>query len=328
MAIEKYTAMKNLENVMNSEQTDAVTSMDPVLVDAYVEDAANSDVVEEIMSELEEKATEVTPEEITPVEVKQDNMYTKKLMLDESIEEFDPSKIDGSKDEEDRYLEFDMFDFIYNLFSSQTDSLIRPLKALSNRKVGRGRKNSDDTSAFMYQGSDKYEDELGEKGVEGVNQISTDEDGNVMLYQDSVAKFDDVISLCDEYGLTYEGPTPKKAPWVRWNYSFKVVVPTYADGYPMDVEDYFESRGIPMEEVMPVNFIQHRQKDLKAEADAAAVEVIFTKYVRKAAVSSDPLEVFIKEMLQELADKDIRFNKKALKDRFLAEFNDDFEDEE
>ena len=327
MAIEKI-ALDNVKKVIDNDEILATTMIDPGTAVAYEESVAAAEHVAEVESELEEKAEAVMLDTPEAPEVKVDTIYTKKITLDESLEEFDFASIDGSKDEEDRYVEFDMFDFIYSLFASQTDSLIRPLKALSN--AGRGRKSTDGTgSAFMYQGSDDYIDETGEKGAEGIAQISTDTEGNVVLYQDTKEAFDKVIALCDEYGFEYEGPTPKKAPWVRWNFSFKVIVPTYADGYPMEVEDYFEKRGIPMEEVMPPEFIKGRTKDYKKLNDEVVIDNIFDKYVTLAGRNGDqPLEIFIKDMFKELDADGARYDRKALKDKFLAEFEDDFEDDE
>ena len=329
MAIEKI-ALDNVKRVVDNETADVVVTMDPATAVAYEESKAAAERAEEVTKELEERLPaqilEVKSED-TPVE----NMYTKKLVLDESIDDFNMPLNDTKKrsnDDEDRYVEFDMFDFIYSLFSSETDSLIRPLKALSNSK-GRGRKKAGETgSAFMYQGSDDYIDETGEKGVEGVAQISTDNDGNVVLYQDTKESFDPVVALCDEYGFDYEGPIAKKAPWVRWNYSFIVHVPTYADGYPMEVEDYFDKQGIAIEDVMPPEFIKGRAKDYKKMNDEVVVETTFKKFVRLAGNSNDPLEGFIKDMFRELDDQGVKYDRKSLKDRFFDEFNDDFEDED
>lgn len=323
MAIEKI-ALDNVKKVVDNDTLETSVHLDPVTAVAYEDSVEAAEHVEEVNNELQERAKEIETEAPEEPKVKEDSIYTKKHTLDESIEEFNFSDIDGSKDDADRYVEFDMFDFIYSLFSSETDSLIRPLKAFSNSK----KRDKDAPSAFMYQGSDDYIDETGEKGIEGSSQVSTDIDGNVVLYQDKISDFDKVIELCDEYGFSYKGPTPKKAPWIRWNYSFKIIVPTYADGYPMDVDDYFEQRGIPMEEVMPPEFIKGRTKDYKKMNDEVEVEVIFKKFVRLAGNSNDPLEGFIKDMFKELNDSGVKYDRKALKDRFLAEFNDDFEDEE
>lgn len=328
MAIEKI-ALDNVKNVVDNDAVEVSVHLDPGTVVAYNDSIAAAEKVEEVNTDLEKKAESVITTASESPDVKADTIYTKKYTLDESIDEFKFANIDASKDEEDRYIEFDMFDFIYSLFASQTDSLIRPLKALSNNGKGRGRKKADDTgSAFMYQGSDDYIDETGEKGAEGIAQISTDTDGNVVLYQDTAEAFDNVVALCDEYGFDYEGPTPKKAPWVRWNFSFKVIVPTYADGYPMEVEDYFEKRGIPMEDVMPPEFIKGRTKDYKKLNDEVAVEVTYDKYVTLASRNGDmPLDVFIKDMFKELDEKGAKYDRKALKDKFLSEFEDDFEDD-
>ena len=326
MAIEKI-ALDNVKKVVENDTIETSVHIDPTTAVAYSDSVAAAERVDEIMKELEDKAIpQESPKETekTP----QDNIYTKKVVLDESIDDFNISVLDTKKrsnDDEDRYVEFDMFDFIYSLFSSETDALVRPLKALSNSS-GRGRKSAKTTSAFMYQGSDDYIDETGEKGVEGVAQISTDADGNVVLYQDTIEAFNKVIELCDEYGFEYEGPTPKRAPWLRWNFSLKVIVPTYADGYPMDVEDYFDNKGIAIEDVMPANFIKGRAKDYNKLNTEVEVEFIYKKYRNKAGSSNDPLEGFIKDMFKELDSKGLEYDKKALKDRFLAEFEDDFED--
>lgn len=327
MAIEKI-ALEKIKDIVENDSIETSVHLDPTTAVAYEDSVKAAEHVSEVEKQLETAADKViTPDPETP-KVKEDTIYTKKITLDESVSEFNFSDIDGSRDDDDRYVEFDMFDFIYSLFSSETDSLIRPIKALSNQKKGRGRRKAGDTgSSFMYQGSDDYIDDTGEKGAEGVAQISTDSDGNVVLYQDNLSDFDVVIDLCNEYGFEYEGPTPKKAPWVRWNFSFKIVVPTYADGYPMDVEDYFEKRGISLEEVMPVEFIKGRTKDYKKLNDEVVVDSTYNKFVTLAANSTDPLDVFVKQMFNELDAKSVKYDKKLLKDRFFDEFNDDFEDE-
>lgn len=308
-----------------TDDTITVTAHADIATAAAYDDKNTCDKhAEEVKAELDKRSDEVKMESPEAPEVKQDSMYTKKIKLEESIENFKLSDIDGSKDDKDRYIEFDMFDFIYSLFASETDSLTRPLKALSNIKATK----KDGAPTFNFDGSDKYTSDVGELGSEGVAQISTDTDGNVVLYQDSVEKFDRVLDICKEYGFTYEGPTPKKAPWVRWNYSLKIVVPTYADGYPMEVEDYFEQKGIPMEEVMPPEFLRGRSKDYKRMNDEVEVEVIYKKYKTQAGNSNDPLDGFIKDMFKELDSHGVKYNRKELKDRFYADFADDFEDEE
>ena len=332
MAIEKYNAMNNITKVVDNKDLPVHVDMDLTMASAYEESKEHDAHMDEVMTELEKQAPVVDQPEEAKTSV--DNIYTKKLKLDESIDDFNASITDVKKrsndDDKDRYIEFDMFDFIYSLFSTETDSLIRPLKALSNTSKGRGRKKADDAgSAFMYQGSDDYVDEVGERGIEGVAQISTDADGNVVLYQDTEAAFDKVIAICNEYGFEYDGPTPKKAPWLRWNFSLTVYVPTYADGYPMEVEDYFEKRGIAIEDVMPAEFIKGRAKDYKKLNDEVAVEAIFDKYVTRAGRNGDqPLEIFIKDMFKELDSSNVKYDRKTLKDRFNAEFEDDFEDED
>ena len=83
-----------------------------------------------------------------------------------------------------------------------------------------------------------------------------------------------------------------------------------------------------MSEVMPAEFLKGRTRDYKKMNDEVAVDAIFDKFVVKAANSNDPLEGFIKDMFRELDASGAKYDSKALKDKFYAEFNDDFEDEE
>lgn len=338
MAIEKIISVEfdetdmssnNMDKVIDSDKVamDTVINLDPGTAAAYQDSVAFAENKANVESELEERAQEIVSDSPETTETPVKNMYTEKLVLDESLEDFDRNDSIRTRenDDEDRYIEFDMFDFIYNLFSSETDSLIRPLKALS-RSTGRGRKKAGDSSAFMYQGSDNYESEIDDGAIQGIPQISTDGDGNVVLYQDDVEKFNPAIDLCKEYGLSYTEPEAKRAPWLRWNFSMTVVVPTYDDGYPMEVEDYFEKQGIAIEDVMPTSYIVGRNRDSKKIDDETAVEVAFSKYVKIAANNSDPLDGYVKSMFAELDAQGVKYDKSSLKKRFFDEFEDDFED--
>ena len=333
MAIEKIIALDNIDKVVNNEETplDAVVELDITTAEAYQDIQAAAKHVTEVIETLMDTAEDVILDAPETPEVKAENIYTKKLTLDESMEDFIIKEAKTRfNDDADRYVEYDMFHFIYDLFSSETDSLVRPLKALSNTKSGRGRKKATDTgSAFMYQGSDDYNDETGDGGVKGVSQVSTDSDGNVVVYQDHIEDFDKVIELCNEYQFKFEGPDAKKAPWLRWNYSLKIFVPVTAKGYPMEVEDYFASINIPLEQVMPASFIKGREKDYKKLDDETVVEVTLKKYIHKAGSSNDPLEGFLRSMFKELNAAKVKYDKKDLERRFMAEFQDDFDlDEE
>ena len=333
MAIEKIIALDNLENVLTDKDIPANVEVDPVTANAYIESKKAAEHVEEVKEELEERAEEIATKNPEEPEVKGKDMYTTKLTLDESLEDFDINADIKKRvnDEDDRYLDFDMFDFIYNLFSSETDSLIRPKKALSNIKSKRGRSNDNDKPSFNYSGFDSYtkgEDE--DNAALGTPQISSDMDGNILLYKDNESDFDIVIDLCNEYKLKYEGPVSRRATWVRWAYSFKIYVPTYSDGMPMSVEDYFEDIGIPLEEVMPQDFISKREASLNKDTDNSLIDTIYDKWVKKAARSNDPLDIFIKSMFNEMSELDINYSsrKKELKDKFIAEFDDNFGDDE
>lgn len=328
MAIEKI-ALKNIDKVVDGETAplEASTHVDLVTAAAYQDSVAAAEHVEEVSKELEEKAEEITTEAPEAPKVKEDSVYTKKYVLDESIEDFSTStQKTRVNDDADRYVNFDMFDFIYNLFSSETDALIRPKKALSNIKT----KKDEPKPSFNYQGSDTYTSETGEEGINGTPQISTDMDGNILLYKDNESDFDIVKELCDEYELSYEGPVKRRAPWVRWAYSFKVIVPTYADGTPMAAEDYFEDIGISMEDVMATGFTSKRDNDLTKDTDNSIIDTVYDKWTKIAARNNDPLKKYIKGMFAELDELGVNYapRKKELTDKFNDYFNDDFEDEE
>lgn len=328
MAIEKIIALDNVTKVLDAEDKDVVVDLDLNMAAAQQDSKNAAEHVVELLDDLEDAAKSVVPDTPTAPKVPEDNMYTKKLTLDESIEDFNIKEAKTrSNDDKDRYVEYDMYHFIYDLFSSETDSLVRPLKALTNIK-SRGKNKDANVSAFMYQGSDDYTDETGDGGVKGVSQISTDSDGNIVLYQDHVEDFDRVIDLCNEYKFEYDGPHPKKAPWLRWNYSLKVFVPTTSKGYPMELEDYFASIDIPLEDVMPMSFVKGRAKDYKKLDDETFVEVTLKKYIHKAGSNNDPLEGYLKAMFKELNAAKVKYDKKDLEQRFLAEFQDDFDMDE
>ena len=327
MAIEKL-AVKNLKKAVEPKniEMDAVTELDPATTVAYEDSVEAAQHLAEVEDALDKEAEAViTPSPEAP-EVKEKNIYTK-LTLDESFEDFkiNAKELSDESDEDD-YLDYDMFDFVYGIV---TDDWPKPKNPL-----GRPMRK------FMHTGSDDY---LNTNSNMGTSQVSTDPDGNVVVYADSAEDFNDVAEVCDYYGIQHDEPRASKSSFSRWKFSFKIYVPS-TNGYPMMVEDFFADKGLTLADVIEdhkvgggktanwgATYERNATKD-RTEApkfvNDKAVQEIFTKYVRKAGNSNDPLEGFIKDMFAELSEKNLAFSKIKLKKDFLAEFDDDFEDEE
>ena len=75
------------------------------------------------------------------------------------------------------------------------------------------------------------------------------------------------------------------------------------------------------------NRTEKDRKELDTIKNNNAVERIYKKYHDKAAWSNDPLETFINDMFTELQNNNLTYSKSELKKRFLADFNDDFEND-
>lgn len=331
MAIEKI-ALENIKDVVENDKVEVSVHLDPVTATAYEQSVAAAEHVEEVTKELEEKAVSEVSESTTE-EVPVENMYTKKLTLDESIDDF--RRIDAKSlsdvSDEDLYLDYDMFDFVYGLV---TDDWPKPKNPLNHpmRK-------------FMHTGSDDY---MKTDSNVGVSQVSTDIDGNVVVYSNAMSDFNDLKEACDYYHLTYHEPRASRNSEMHWNFSFTINVPMTADGYPMMAEDFFAQYGMQMSDVIEnhkisgkeanwgVTYHKNTARDRKQAFDDVndrTVERIFDKYVVRAANSNDPLEGFINDMFSELDQTQINgtpvvFSKTKLKKNFLKEFEDDFEDEE
>ena len=251
--------------------------------EAYAQSEKVDKHLQEIKNELDKKATAViTPNPSTGHEVK--NVYTAKLTLDESLSDFSikeavtPKKPDGRAhrmtafDENDgnRYLDYDMFDFIYGLV---TDCWPKPLNPLG----GRLRK-------FMYIGSDKYmENPDRAENSDGHSQVASSGD-TIEVYANETKDFDDIKKICDMYKFKYVGPTAKRSKNSHWNFSFNIKVPCEHSGYPMMVIDYFEDLGMTLEDVMPADFCKQyrkRQAKIDAEVDKRLAEREVEKLVNK-----------------------------------------------
>lgn len=330
MAVEKLIALDNLAPVVENEAIPANTELDPTMANAVIEDAAATDKVEEVLDELAEKAEAIVLEAPEAPEVTSDNIYTKKYTLDESIEDFQliTESVNDDEDagDEDEYLDYDMYYFIYGIV---TDSWPKPKNPLSHpiRK-------------FRYTGEDDYVNTQENKGL---SQVSSDYDGNIVVSSNSAEDFDDVRAVCEHYHIKCSDVKPRRSSDSHWAYSMTIEVPVTSEGYPVMVADFFEPYGLTVADVIEDHkvgggktsnwgstYAKKVNKD-REEAEAVvnndAVEDIYTKHRNRAGRSNEPLDSFIQDMFSELKEKNLKYNKSALKKRFLAEFEDDFEDD-
>lgn len=326
MAVEKYIAVDNIAKVAESKIITANTELDPTTANAYIESKEAAEHVTEVVSELEEKANEIITESPKAPEVKEKNMYTK-LTLDEDVKDYKALWDAASDDdEEDEYLDYDMHNFIYGIV---TDSWPRPKNPL-NHPIRK----------FQYTGEDDY---LKTNENKGVPQVSTDFDGNIVVYADTVDAFDDVRAVCEHYHIYCKPVKPKGSKFSRWAFSMTIEVPQASNGYPMMAEDFFDQYGLTMEDVIEDHKVgggksanwgktykKRTDKD-RAELDEirnnTEVEKIYKKIFNRAAWSNDPLDKFIKELFAELDSAGLKYSKMKLKKRFISDFEDDFEDD-
>lgn len=332
-------AIENLKNVIENEETpvDTVVTMTVGMAAAYQEDEKATKHIQEVKKELEDRAEEATPEVTAEENKLVDNEYTKevKLTLDESLTDFvmeslleadeiitDVKTKDGRSnktfedDDEDDYLDYDMFNFIYGLV---TDTWPKPKNPLGKKRMRK----------FQYTGSDDY---LDSNSPNGHSQVASS--GNtITVYANEIRDFDDIKAVCDLYQFTYKGPVERQSSVSHWKYSFTIDVPMAAEDYPMMVEDYFEGLGMTLSDVMPASWVaQYNKATGKIEKEQSSaenefeVQRIFNDYVKKAANSNDPLDGFINDMFAEMSSKGLTYKRNALKKQFKAEFEDDFED--
>lgn len=380
MAIEKILSTKNIENVVKHSPAAENTYIDTILSDAYKCSVENAEHVENVMKELDNTAREVITENPESPETKLDNIYTKKHVLDESMDDFSLSDNSPKKvyddDAMDTYWDMDMFDFIYELVSI-SDARRKPIDPL-------GRPHA----RFAVSGRDKYagltpeqakiekaqEAEVDvERAMLGSPQVAAMDD-YIDVYAHNLFRFDDIKEICNLYHFKTEGPKetykkrrnkflmPSKDEWMQYEYYFRIYVPTEPNGLFYRIDDYFETIGKTLEDVMNPEFCKHYRKieaRLEKEAEellakkqkerekararkavedaellnSSKVEEIYKKHSTRAGQSNDPLEGFIEDMFNELDSTTLddgtklKYSKSQLKARFLSDFDDDFEDD-
>lgn len=329
----KNESIENLKRVVDNDEKVAVTGhLNPVEADAYIQSEKAGKHVAEVKDELDKKAEAVVTEAPdTGKEIKND--FTAKLVLDESMNDFalteEASSVNDGRahkvydeDDEDDYLDYDMFDFIYGLV---TDCWPKPLNPLG----GRLRK-------FMYIGSDKYmENPDRAENSDGHSQVASSGD-TIEVYANDVKDFNDIKKICDLYKFKYDGPNAKRSKNSHWNFSFNIHVPCEHSGYPMMVEDYFEDIGMKLEDVMPADFCKQyrkRQAKIDAEVEKRIAEREVEKLVNKAIMNAarngdDPLDKHLKQLYADLDAAGLKYSKQKIKKTFYDAFADDEEDVE
>lgn len=364
MAVEKFIATDNMNKIM-SDETCTCIAIDPTLAIARVEDEEASTHVSDIIDELEDKAKDVIPQSAEEPKLVLKNVYTNKLVLDESVEDFSidtkPKRV-YDDDAFDTYWDMDMFDFVYEL-ATTTDARRKPIDPLGrphSRFAMSGRDRYAGLSSEQKQQEVSYEKETG-MSLDTASQIGVGDD-YIDLYAHNLFRFDDMLKICDMYKFKTEGPVDTyktkrnkflmtaRDEWLKYEYMLRIYVPC-EDGIPLRIEDYFDTLNLKLEDVMNPEFcrnyrkiqakLEQEQADLlakkekekaknlaKKEADENDIKVedIFKKYVQKASWSDEPLDTFIKDMFDELTSSNLNYSKAKLKQRFLDEFKDDFEE--
>lgn len=309
--------LDNLDRVVKAEQEIPVhAEMDLVMADAYADSINNDKHIEEMNKELEKRNEEIKTENPEEGEVI-DNMYTAKLKLDESLEEFiiDDAKAYTGKgndawnaldddDDKDYHLDYDMYDFLYALFRGLEGNANRNPKNPLGHTIRTFSPTSEDS---MVKGV-AHETNAPQIGVMFGNPYI------ITLSANDEKAFDDAKALCDMYQITYRGPEARKSTDNYWEYSMMVEVPMAAENYPMLLEDYFESIGLTVEDVMTPAFAKtyrNKMARLNKEADAYSQELvrkkIVDKYIAIAYREGDkPVEDFLPDMIKELKENGVK----------------------
>jgi len=332
-------SIENLKRVVENENdnVDVVGEMNIVMADAYSASEKATEHIDEVKEDLEKKAEEVITD--NPDEGKQpENEYTAKLVLDEALDDFDvtqPVK-DGrankvyEDDDEDDYLDYDMFDFIYGLV---TDCWPKPLNPLG----GKLRK-------FQRVSQDKYKNANPESEEQITPQVATSGNGKyIELYADPqyvkgedgkttevLTAFDQIKEICELYKFKYSGPNPRRNSQSRWKYVFSIEVPQAGTMYPMMVEEYFNDIGYTLEDVMPADFCkQYRKrlnrinKEVEKRINDRDVEKLVNRAITDAAKDSTlPLKDHLDKLYNILDSRGLTYMKSKIKKTFMDAFDD------
>lgn len=330
----KNESFANLQTVVDTKTPETVGQMDVVMADAVQTSIKNEEHVEGVADNLKKNADAVTPDTPKEPETAVKNDFTAKLVLDESLSDFTITEeapvADGrarkvyDDDDEDEYLDYDMFDFVYGLV---TDCWPKPLNPLGHKM-----------RKFMYIGSDKYmdsDDADTRDASDGHAQVASFGD-SIEVYSNNPADFKDIEEVCKLYKFSCSGPHRRRSKSTYWEFSFRVNVPCVSSGYPYMVEEYFETIGKTLEDVMPADFCkQYRKRQARVEAEAkkyinqADVNKMIDKAITAAAQdNTEPLKVHLKRLYADLDAAGLTYQKSKVKKTFMDAFDDGDEEDE
>ena len=348
-------SMPNVARVVSNDNIEVHSDMNIIMADAYEQSLENIENVSEITLELEERADGITPEDPeAPMEAETD--YTKQLKLDESLEDIDlqeAAKGVAARDDNDsdKYLDYDMFEFVYELLAAGAKGItnLAPKTPIVYRKKVTYRKNKDgervpskvewgnfEMKKFSPIGSDDASYGDTNEGA-GVPQIAV-EDVNVVVYSNDADDLKQASDGLAQYGIQTGEIRYKINDNSHWEYSMIAYVPCYSDGDPMLMVDYLEANNLSVNDVFDDKVAKSfnnafkradkkaSQLDVKIKADKEAR--IYDEYVKKAFLDGTlDLEDVYAEMCAEMTAEGIECSSK-LHDKFMAEFDEEFEDEE
>lgn len=330
----KNEAFANLQNVVDAKAPATVGQMDVVMAGAVQDNIKNEEHAKEVDDTLQKSADAVTPEATKDAETSVKNDFTAKLILDESLTDFTMTEeapvADGrarkvyDDDDEDEYLDYDMFDFVYGLV---TDCWPKPINPLGHKM-----------RKFMYIGSDKYMDSADadtRDSSDGHAQVASFGD-SIEVYSNNPADFKDIEEICKLYKFGCSGPHRRRSKSTYWEFSFKINVPCVSSGYPYMVEEYFETIGKTLEDVMPADFCkQYRKRQARVEAEAkkyinqAEVDKMIDKAITAAAQdNTEPLDAHLKRLYADLDAAGLTYQKSKVKKVFMDAFDDGEEDDD
>lgn len=342
--------------------------------EAYAQSEKVDKHLQEVKDDLAEKAEAVITENPgTGPEIK--NVYTAKLTLDEGLNDFNiesslaPKKADGrahrmdafDENEGNRYLEYDMFTFVHELFTGQhcntnpapiTPVIYGPMdspeevkrKAKVKRLRSQGREPDEKDLVpyppvwgmrkmrkYLDAAVDDYNDDIDARKTR-LPQVATDGSSTITISARKRLDLHDVVEACRIFNLECSEIRPYRNAY--WDFFIDVKVPEIAPGYPMMLDDFLADHEMAMDEVMPPDFCRGYQKALnKTSAEMSELENdlkvkdIFNKAVSAAGEDDIPFEVHAKQLIADLKAANLKFSPKAIKAKFLAEFDFDEPDQ-
>lgn len=371
-------AIENLEQVVETKnpiETEGV--MDHVMADAYIDSEKVDKHLQEITDELNERAEAVVLDPPADnAEAMPKSIYTDKLKLEEDFAAFTlkeetlaPVK-DGrshrqaarDENEGNKFLDYDMFMFIHELFAGQNCNTNPAPKTpiiygrIINRKTKEVTYGMRPMRKFMDSGVENRQVDAVFRDF-GTPQVAVDINNRIVISAAEREDLNDVIAACEIFHLKHDNPEASRGSSSHWPWRINVYYPTDSRGKPRGLEDYLTSIGKTIDEVMFPDFARGYAKEVEKraakkaadkEASKKAAEKVkkikedeldryfndpkfnelFDKAVTAAANDDEPLKDHANELIADLQNAGITFKRQAVIDLFMAEFNDEYIEEE